>query len=119
MITINTLSFVAIVLLAVLAGWILHGGITVEEEEECAPADNRFVFEIGKKGERTYETSVRINGLTERDVTDVLCNVMTEKKEVHDIMLVAFGKYMRRTPRHLRELEKFIEMIKEDIKTRG
>lgn len=119
MITIKTLSFVAIVLLAVLAGWILRNGITVEEEEEYAPADNRFVFEIGKKGERTYETNIRINGLTERDVTDVLCNVMTEKKEVHDIMLVAFGKYMRRTPRHFRELEKFIEMIKEDINTRG
>lgn len=118
MITIKTISFVAIVLLAILAGWILRNSITVEEEEEYAPADNRFVFEIGKKGERTYETSVRINGLTERDVTDVLCNVMTEKKEVHDIMLVAFGKYMRRSAQHAAELEKYVAMIREDIKTR-
>lgn len=119
MITIKTISFVAIVLLAVLAGWILHGGITVEEDEEYTPADNRFVFEIGKKGERTYETNVRMNGLTERDITDVLCKIMTEKRDMHDIMFVTFGKYMRHTPRHLRELEKFIEMIKEDIKTRS
>ena len=116
MITLKTFSFVAIVLLAVLAGWILHDGIFVEEEQ---PMDNRFVLEIGKKGERMYEADVQINGLTERDITDVLCKIMTEKRDMHDIMFVTFGKYMRRTPRHLRELEKFIEMIKEDIKTRG
>ena len=116
MITIKTISFLAIVFLAILAGWILHDGIFVEEEQ---PMDNRFVLEIGKKGERTYETSVRINGLTERDVTDVLCNVMTEKKEVHDIMLVAFGKYMRRSAQHAAELEKYVAMIREDINTRG
>lgn len=116
MITIKTISFVAIVLLAALTGWILHDGVFVEEEQ---PMDNRFVLEIGKKGERMYEADVQMNGLTERDVTDVLCKIMTEKRDMHDIMFVTFGKYMRRTPSHLRELEKFIEMIKEDINTRG
>ena len=116
MITLKTFSFVAIVLLAVLAGWILHDGIFVEEEQ---PMDNRFVLEIGKKGERMYEADVQMNGLTERDITDVLCKIMTEKRDMHDIMFVTFGKYMQRSAQHAAELEKYIAMVREDIKTRG
>ena len=65
-----------------------------------------------------YEADVQVNGLTERDITDVLCKIMTEKRDMHDIMFVTFGKYMRRSAQHATELEKYVAMIREDIKTR-